>query len=58
MRRAVQVGTCHAIAPDLRLGDLLIVREAIGADGVSRELGGEAVLSYLESKSICLNITG
>ena len=44
VRRAVQVGTCRAIAPDLRLGDLLIVREAIGADGVSRELGGEATL--------------
>ena len=26
--------------------------------GWGRELGGEAVLSYLESKSICLNITG
>jgi purine-nucleoside phosphorylase len=45
VRRAVQVGTCRAIAPDLRLGDLLMVREAIGADGVSRELGGEATLA-------------
>jgi purine-nucleoside phosphorylase len=45
VRRAVQVGTCRAIVPDLRLGDLLVVREAIGADGVSRELGGEAILA-------------
>jgi phenylacetaldehyde dehydrogenase len=26
--------------------------------GWGRELGGEAVYSYLESKSVCLNITG
>jgi len=26
--------------------------------GWGRELGGEAVNSYLESKSVCLNITG
>jgi phenylacetaldehyde dehydrogenase len=26
--------------------------------GWGRELGGEAVYSHLESKSVCLNITG
>lgn len=45
VRRAVQVGTCHAIAPDLALGDVVVVREAISADGVSRELSGEAALA-------------
>ncbi len=44
VRRAVQVGTCRAIAPDLGLGEVLIVSEAIAADGVGRELGGEATL--------------
>lgn len=45
VRRAVQVGTCRAIVPDLALGELLAVREAIAADGVGRELGGESPLS-------------
>jgi purine-nucleoside phosphorylase len=39
VRRAVQVGTCRAVAQELELGELLLVGEAIGADGVSRELG-------------------
>jgi uridine phosphorylase len=45
LRRAVQVGTCRAVAPELALGDLLLVREAIAADGTSRELSGEAALA-------------
>lgn len=45
VRRAVQVGTCRAIASDLALGDVVIVREAISADGVSRELSGETTLA-------------
>jgi purine-nucleoside phosphorylase len=45
VRRAVQLGTCRAIAPDLALGDVVVVREAISADGVSRELSGEAALA-------------
>jgi purine-nucleoside phosphorylase len=39
VRRAIQVGTCRAVAPGLRLGEVMAVGEAIGADGVSRELG-------------------
>jgi DeoD family purine-nucleoside phosphorylase len=43
-RRAIRVGTCGALAPSLRLGDLVIAREAICADGTSRALGaGERV---------------
>jgi len=45
VRRAIQVGTCRAIGSDLALGDVLVVREAISADGVSRELSGEATLA-------------
>ena len=38
-RRAIRVGTCGALAGDLRLGELVIAREAICADGASRALG-------------------
>jgi uridine phosphorylase len=38
-RRLLRVGTCGALAPGLRLGDLVIVTEAIAADGTSRALG-------------------
>ena len=39
-RRAIRVGTCGALAPDLSLGDLVIARESICADGASRALSG------------------
>jgi DeoD family purine-nucleoside phosphorylase len=39
-RMLVRVGTCGALAPSLRLGDLLVVTEALAADGTSRALGG------------------
>jgi len=43
-RRAIRVGTCGALAPGLELGELLIARESICADGTSRALGaGERV---------------
>ncbi len=38
-RRAIRVGTCGALVPGLALGDLVIAREAICADGTSRALG-------------------
>jgi DeoD family purine-nucleoside phosphorylase len=38
-RRAIRVGTCGALDGDLRLGDVLIAREALAADGTSRALG-------------------
>jgi len=43
-RSAVRVGTCGALAPELGLGELVVAREAICADGASRALGaGERV---------------
>ena len=39
-RRLLRVGTCGALAP-LALGDLVIVTEAIAADGASRALGAD-----------------
>jgi uridine phosphorylase len=41
-RRAIRVGTCGALAPTLQLGELVIARESICADGASRALGGGA----------------
>jgi uridine phosphorylase len=38
-RRAVRVGTCGALDPSLRLGDLLVATAAIAADGASSRLG-------------------
>src|ERR1035438_9449257 len=42
--RAIRVGTCGALAPELALGELVIARASICADGTSRALGaGERV---------------
>jgi DeoD family purine-nucleoside phosphorylase len=38
-RRAIRIGTCGALAPALELGELVIARESICADGTSRALG-------------------
>ncbi|HTA36930.1 MAG TPA: hypothetical protein VK761_09460 [Solirubrobacteraceae bacterium] len=38
-RRAIRVGTCGALDRSLALGELVIAREAICADGTSRALG-------------------
>jgi DeoD family purine-nucleoside phosphorylase len=40
-RRAIRVGTCGALAPSLQLGELVIARESICADGASRAIGGD-----------------
>jgi uridine phosphorylase len=43
-RRAIRVGTCAALAPGLALGELIIARDCICADGASRALGsGERI---------------
>ena len=43
-RRAIRVGTCGALDPSLALGELLVARESICADGASQALGaGERV---------------
>jgi len=41
-QRAIRVGTCGALAPELVLGELVIARESICADGTSRALGAGA----------------
>ncbi|MEA2209553.1 MAG: purine-nucleoside phosphorylase [Solirubrobacteraceae bacterium] len=38
-RRAIRVGTCGALDATLALGDLVVARDAICADGTSRALG-------------------
>jgi len=38
---AIRVGTCGALHPDLRLGDLVIADMALASDGASRALGAE-----------------
>ncbi len=44
VNRAIRVGTCGGLSSDLALGDLVIARDAICADGTSRALGaGERV---------------
>jgi uridine phosphorylase len=40
-RRAIRVGTCGALHPDLALGDLVIARTSICLDGTSRALGSD-----------------
>jgi len=36
---AIRVGTCGALDPDLRLGDLIVADAALATDGTSRALG-------------------
>jgi uridine phosphorylase len=44
VRRAVRVGTCGALADGLGFGDLVVAREVLCGDGVSRALGaGERI---------------
>ena len=45
--RAIRVGTCGALDPVLSLGDLVVAREAIAADGTSAALGSEQ-LAYAD----------
>ncbi len=44
VRRAIRVGTCGALDPTLELGDLVVAREAIAADGTSAALMGAALM--------------
>lgn len=39
VRRAIRVGTCGALDPYLRHGDLIVAGEALAEDGTSRALG-------------------
>jgi uridine phosphorylase len=43
-RRAIRVGTCGALVADLALGELIVARDSVCADGTSRALGaGERI---------------
>jgi uridine phosphorylase len=45
-RRAIRIGTCGALAPDLALGELVIAHESICLDGTSRALvAGDRLLA-------------
>jgi len=44
-QRLIRVGTCGALSTGLALGDLVVATEAIAADGASRALGGDELLS-------------
>jgi DeoD family purine-nucleoside phosphorylase len=41
LRRAIRVGTAGALAPALRIGDLVVAEAAIATDGTSRALGAQ-----------------
>jgi DeoD family purine-nucleoside phosphorylase len=43
VRRAIRVGTCGALDPELRHGDLVVAAEALAEDGTSRALGAGEV---------------
>jgi uridine phosphorylase len=43
VRRAVRVGTCGALAPELDHGDLVVASDALAGDGTSRALGSGEV---------------
>ena len=44
LERTIRVGTCGALDADLALGELVVVDEALAADGTSRALGaGELI---------------
>ncbi len=53
-RRAIRVGTCGALDRSLGLGELVIAREAICADGTSRALGAGERVSADEALSAAL----
>jgi uridine phosphorylase len=42
VRRAVRVGTCAALRPELGLGEILVLERALPGDGVSRLLGASS----------------
>lgn len=57
-RRLLRIGTCGALSPTLRLGELLIVTEAIPCDGTSRALGASARALPDEQLTEALRLAG
>src|SRR5215216_2958547 len=59
VRRAVRVGTCRALGPDLALGDLAVVEAALSGDGASRALGaGEETAAAVDLATAALFALG
>jgi DeoD family purine-nucleoside phosphorylase len=44
-RRIVRVGTCGALVPGLRLGELVVAEGALAADGTSQALGAVGIVA-------------
>ena len=45
VQRAIRVGSCGALDPNLRLGDLLVIESALSDDGTSRRLAATESVS-------------
>jgi uridine phosphorylase len=45
LERAIRVGTCGALHPDLALGDLVVADAALACDGASRALGAGGLVA-------------
>jgi uridine phosphorylase len=54
VRRAIRVGTCGALDPDLRLGDFVVARDAFPDDGTSRALGSGELVTASEGLTAAL----
>jgi uridine phosphorylase len=64
-RRAIRVGTCGALSSSLALGDLVIARDSVCADGTSRAIArrtraraGEAVVERTGAEQACVERAG
>ncbi|HEY2768388.1 MAG TPA: hypothetical protein VGI76_09025 [Solirubrobacteraceae bacterium] len=53
-RRAIRVGTCGALDGGLRLGELVVAREALATDGTSRALGASERIAADEGLTAAL----
>jgi uridine phosphorylase len=45
VRRAIRVGTCGAVDPELEHGELVVAKDALAEDGASRALGADETVA-------------
>ena len=57
-RRLIRIGTCGALAEGLELGELVVAREVLAADGTSAALGATAPLRPDPGLSAALGLAG
>ena len=57
-RTLVRIGTCGALGPGLDLGELVVAREVVSADGTSRALGAEGRMAADRRLTDALAATG